>query len=613
MIDKPKACAGNRGTIIQADDLFYNLRARRDALRNPSEEMKKIVHVIQRYALHFSGQVGFVLRKQGVPSPEVSTQGASSDLDSNVGVLFGADVANNLLRIQSVEASEPLVGVRIEARCSSLNYVSGKRLTFILFINHRLVECAPAKRMVQEVYSRSGLMKGRFPFVYASFHMDPQNLDVNVHPTKKEVRFRYEEQILTRFELLLEGVLKESATQSRPFVVSASQQVHEIGPSILSYSDRVLQNYQDESEPAWREVRVSSKEQKLDAFLVPMSRRRSSSGSQEPIPESSTLKRERQDDGGGGPRTVDQRLLLLADDDHHHDHEDDHNHNHSRPLRHDDDDDIVPSSQFQPSAARLNKKRLKRRRTVLASVLELLEEVDQVHHVGLSELLRDHVFVGFVDCNRVLIQHRLVLYLMDAPAVARCFIQQEILEQFEGFDLLRLSDPPLLQDLCRLALVHGEGPQSKRFETLPEQRQKEELQRLVAVLSKHREMLQCYFGIHISNDLRLVALPQVVEGLVPDWAQLPRFVLCLASKVTYLNEKDCFRQLTSELANFLAPPSVAHGTVFLEEELAQRNHLMQYVLLESLKSGDFKAPKHLVQAVTHLTSLDVLYKIFERC
>ncbi len=103
----PKPCAGNRGTIVQADDLFFNLRQaaapgqapsltllpdrqRREALRNPAEEMKKIIHVVQRYAVHFSGRVSFVLRKQGNASPEVITM-VGSDLNTNLGSLFGGE------------------------------------------------------------------------------------------------------------------------------------------------------------------------------------------------------------------------------------------------------------------------------------------------------------------------------------------------------------------------------------------------------------------------------------------------------------------------------------------------------------------------------------------
>ncbi len=48
-----------------------------------------------------------------------------------------------------METAEPLQGVEIEARVASVNYVQGKRFTFILFINHRLVECAPLKRMIK--------------------------------------------------------------------------------------------------------------------------------------------------------------------------------------------------------------------------------------------------------------------------------------------------------------------------------------------------------------------------------------------------------------------------------------------------------------------------------
>lgn len=463
----PVACAGNRGTIIQADELFYNLRQRREALRNPAEEMKKIIHVVQRYALHFSGRVSFVLRKQGAASPELFTQ-SGADLDANVGALFGGDVARELLCIGSVE-SGALEGVRIDARVSSINYIAGKRMQMVLFINDRLVDCAPLKRVVQDVYTRCGLTKGRFPFAYISLAMQPENVDVNVHPTKQEVRFRHEDEIVARVEQLLEAKLKESASVSRAFHVNNSARVAD-AVSVLSYSDRVLQSYASEANPVWREVRVSAKEQKLDAFVTRKGGVGAPTSSQVAAVRAAGSVDEESVGAAGGAGT--------GNNDGNYDDDDDEERNQFREssarrrrVSLSSQSSQSPGvgapaaaaqrSQFTPSAAALSsRKRLKRRKTLLTSVLELLDELDVDAHAGLAELLHEHVFVGFVDANRVLLQHRLNLYLVNVAPVMRAFLYGEVLEQFQGFPPLVLSDPPALHELLRLALSCPYAPPS---------------------------------------------------------------------------------------------------------------------------------------------------------
>lgn len=198
---KIKACAGNRGTLILAENIFYNLKQRREALKNPADELKKIIHVVQRYALHYSGKA-FVLKKSGSNSAEVITQKGAT-LEANVSALYGQEASSNLIRIAAEDSS---LEVAIEACATSINY-GGKRFVFVLFINHRLVECAPLKRMIRDLYGRL-LSKGKHPFVYLSLSMKPENVDVNVHPTKNVVRFRFEDQILTKVSTLLDEKLK---------------------------------------------------------------------------------------------------------------------------------------------------------------------------------------------------------------------------------------------------------------------------------------------------------------------------------------------------------------------------------------------------------------------
>jgi DNA mismatch repair protein MLH1 len=90
-----------------------------------------------------------------------------------------------------------------------------KKLTLILFINNRLVESTAIRRTVETVYA-AYLPKHSHPFVYLSLALAARNVDVNVHPTKKEVHFLHEEKICETLEQALEQALA-GANASRTF------------------------------------------------------------------------------------------------------------------------------------------------------------------------------------------------------------------------------------------------------------------------------------------------------------------------------------------------------------------------------------------------------------
>lgn len=88
---------------------------------------------------------------------------------------------------------------------SNANY-SVKKCIFLLFINHRLVESASLRKAIETVYA-AYLPKSTHPFLYLSLEISPQNVDVNVHPTKHEVHFLHEDSILERLQQHIESRL----------------------------------------------------------------------------------------------------------------------------------------------------------------------------------------------------------------------------------------------------------------------------------------------------------------------------------------------------------------------------------------------------------------------
>lgn len=105
----PKPLAGNQGTTILIENLFYNVATRRKALGSPAEEFTKISEVVTKYAVH-NPSVGFTLKKQGEVIPSVRTA-HNSTKSTNVKTLYGNAIARELLEIELHEKSLQVYGL----------------------------------------------------------------------------------------------------------------------------------------------------------------------------------------------------------------------------------------------------------------------------------------------------------------------------------------------------------------------------------------------------------------------------------------------------------------------------------------------------------------------
>ena len=174
------------------------------------------------------------MKKHGDAIADIHTPPDASRAEV-IRALFGSAVAKELLPLESVRVEE--CGVTLTGCMTTANYQS-KRLVFILFINGRLVEHSNLKRVVDAAYA-SCLPRGTHPWVYLSLLMPGENVDVNVraptpnvhhrfcvlntpraqvHPTKKEVRFMYEDAVASAVQAAMEAALA-GANASRPFMV----------------------------------------------------------------------------------------------------------------------------------------------------------------------------------------------------------------------------------------------------------------------------------------------------------------------------------------------------------------------------------------------------------
>ena len=129
----------------------------------------------------------------------------------NIKNIYGPTIARELL---PVTLENTCYGFKMDGFISNANY-SMKKCIFLLFINHRLVECNSLKKALEAVYLNY-LPKEKHPFLYMSLELNPANVDVNVHPTKHEVKFLHEEAIIEEVQKCIEMELL-GANKSRHY------------------------------------------------------------------------------------------------------------------------------------------------------------------------------------------------------------------------------------------------------------------------------------------------------------------------------------------------------------------------------------------------------------
>ena len=175
---KPTAAAV--GTTVQVRDLFFNVPARRKFLRGATTEMSHISEQVTRVALAYN-QIHFTLSHNGRRSLELT---AGDKLRGRIAGLFGEELAQTLIEAKSEER-----GVKIEALLGppDMRRTSGKWQYF--FLNGRYIRDRFLNHAVREAY-RGLIEHSRFPVAFIYLQMAPETVDVNVHPTKIEVRFR---------------------------------------------------------------------------------------------------------------------------------------------------------------------------------------------------------------------------------------------------------------------------------------------------------------------------------------------------------------------------------------------------------------------------------------
>jgi DNA mismatch repair protein MutL len=204
------------GTTITVHRLFRYFPARLKFLKSANTENSHIAHLVSQYALAFPEvKFSLVLDKR----PSLRTMG-NGDLREVVNEVYGAEVAQGMLKVEQKDGLAKVSGLTSPPSLarSNRNYLS-------FFVNRRWVRSPLLTRATEEAY-RGLLMDGQHPLTVINISLPAQELDVNVHPAKAQIKFCHEQAVFSSVQKAVEEALARTSIASSktvPFSVSSGQ------------------------------------------------------------------------------------------------------------------------------------------------------------------------------------------------------------------------------------------------------------------------------------------------------------------------------------------------------------------------------------------------------
>ncbi|MGO3731828.1 MAG: DNA mismatch repair endonuclease MutL [Vagococcus sp.] len=198
-VSEQKPNSLRKGTNIKVDHLFFNTPARLKYVKTLQTELANIGDIVNRLAMSHPN-IAFRLTHDG--NNMLSTMG-TGDLKQTIAGIYGVATAKKMLHVEKQDLDFTVTGFISlpEVTRASRNYLS-------IIINGRYIKNYLLNKAIIEGYG-SKLMVGRFPLVVLQIEMDPLLVDVNVHPTKQEVRLSKEKELMTLIRIAIQDTLSK--------------------------------------------------------------------------------------------------------------------------------------------------------------------------------------------------------------------------------------------------------------------------------------------------------------------------------------------------------------------------------------------------------------------
>jgi DNA mismatch repair protein MutL len=217
------------GTTVRVEDLFFNVPARLKFLKHPTTERRHIDELVTRYALAYPN-VRFQLFQDDRPDFLTSGNGNRTEI---LAGLYGVEVAKQMLEVLAEEEGLSLTGY-----ISPISLTRSNRREINFFVNGRPVQDPALGSALVQAY-HTLLMVGRYPLAILFLQLPPETIDVNVHPTKAEVRFKNTDQIFRGVQRAVRRALL------------AHSPVPSVGGNLYWQPSQAAQGFSHQVDPAW--------------------------------------------------------------------------------------------------------------------------------------------------------------------------------------------------------------------------------------------------------------------------------------------------------------------------------------------------------------------------
>jgi len=213
-IGSPSGGAGPKGTEVVVEDLFYNTPARLKFLKSDSTELGQSLEHVSRYAVAYP-HVAFQLTHNGQLGLKTSGGG---DMQEAISDVWGRDMARSLAEVH-LEAA----GMALRGFVSPPHITKPTRAYQYLFVNGRPVRTRTLTAAIDQAF-RDLTPEKRFPLLVLMIDIDPARIDVNVSPTKSEVKFQQEGQAFDAIRIALKSALMEHGMMPNAAGVAAANE-----------------------------------------------------------------------------------------------------------------------------------------------------------------------------------------------------------------------------------------------------------------------------------------------------------------------------------------------------------------------------------------------------
>ncbi len=251
-----------KGTIIEVSELFYNTPARLKFMKSLNAELALTVNYIEKIALSHP-DISFALFNDG---REMIKTSGSNDIYKVIHEIFGLNVSKNMIKIEAENYDYIINGY-----ISNLNLSKSNRNSMITLVNGRVVTNQSVNRTIKDAY-HTVLAETKFPIVVINIETDPTLIDVNIHPTKQDIKFSKLESLNDLLFSTIRAAINEADNTYKGYVEEVKESPVDYNhENNYRYTERKIEDVRLQFDDEQEEIKYDSEAvKKEDVFIKPV-------------------------------------------------------------------------------------------------------------------------------------------------------------------------------------------------------------------------------------------------------------------------------------------------------------------------------------------------------